>query len=153
MKKLAGSVVQIILSIAIPIIFFLINSFVVEPNLSVNAIPLDETLAAEDFAVAFSDVFLKSVLVCIILNVLFVIAMVFLNMNSTAVWFIFLVLNMLVSCVFVYLFRVDYLTDTDTFVTTTLMFTLLNFVTYFISSIFTCSDYKHFNPVARFIRR
>ncbi len=153
MKKFKGSWLQILLSIALPLVFLIVNSLVVVNYLSTNSIPLDDTLLSEDYALLYNSSYLISIIVCIAINILFVLAMVFMNMNSKAMWWIYLVANIAISCIFVYRFTMNYPSDSSTFKLTALMYMLSYFVTYFISSIFTCSDYKHFNPIARFIRR
>lgn len=153
MKKLKGSWLQIILCIGLPVLFLMINALVVVNHLSTNSIPLDDSLLSEDYAMLFSNSYSIAVLVCAIINVVFVLAMVFLNMNSKAMWWVYLVINLAVASFFVYRFNYNYPSDSDTFTLTTIMYLLLYFITHFISSIFTCSDYKHFNPIARFVRR
>lgn len=153
MKKLKGSWLQILLCIAIPVIILLINSLAVVNSLSINAVPLDDSLASEDFANLYSSAFFSAFITCIAVNVLIVLAMIFLNMNSMAMWFIFLILNIALSCFNIYSFTSDFPADTDSVTLISVMYAALFFATYFISSVFTCSDFKHFNPIARFVRR
>lgn len=153
MLKLKQSWLQLILCIAIPIIMLLISTFVVFNELSTNSIPLDDAITSEDFAILYSAMFNIIFRICIIMNIVMVLSMVFLNMNSRVIWVIYMLINLIVPSIFLFRFNIFFPSDTNSTSIIALMFLGLYFLTFFVSSIFTCPDYKHFNPVACLIRR
>lgn len=153
MLKFKHSWLQIILCIAIPVIMLLVNTFVIVNRLSINSIPIDDTITSEDFANLYSAMFNVAFWTCIIMNIVMVLSMVFLNMNSRVIWVIYLLINLIVPCTFLFRFNINFPSDTSSMSLMALMYFGMYFLTFFVSSIFTCPDYKHFNPVACLIRR
>ena len=153
MLKFKQSWLQLILCIAIPVIMLLVSTFVIVNKLSTNSIPLDDAITSEDFAILYSAMFNVIFRICIIMNIIMVLSMIFLNMNSRVIWVIYLLINLIVPGAFLFRFNIFFPSDTNSMSLIALMFFGMYFLTFFVSSIFTCPDYKHFNPTACLIRR